>query len=180
MTVNNCRRAQLRSASTSSVIDAMRYVWTDAGFENVIVEDYHPGCPMTDKLYPPIHPGEMLQEDVLDGYGITQHKLAVSIVCPRGGSTSSSTASDGSRPILHCAWAATLRPTRSSGSTCRPDTTLRSRRTLSGTPSTAFSRCGPHEPTRRGLRPSRDSRGVSAGCAGAAERCARCPAGSCR
>lgn len=60
----------------------MRYVWTDAGFENVIVEDYHPGCPMTDKLYPPIHPGEMLQEDVLDGFGITQHKLAVSIGCP--------------------------------------------------------------------------------------------------
>ena len=88
----------------------MRYVWTDAGFENVIVEDYHPGCPMTDKLYPPIHPGEMLQEDVLDGFGITQHKLAVSIGCPRGGSTRSSTASDGSRPILHCAWAATLRP----------------------------------------------------------------------
>ena len=29
----------------SSVIDAMRYVWTDAGFENVIVEDYTQGAP---------------------------------------------------------------------------------------------------------------------------------------
>ena len=40
---------------------------------------------MTEKLYPPIHPGEILQEDFLDGFGITQHKLAVSIgVPPRG------------------------------------------------------------------------------------------------
>jgi|JI10StandDraft_1071094.scaffolds.fasta_scaffold66139_3 addiction module HigA family antidote len=60
----------------------MRYVWTDAGFENVIVEDYHPRCPMTDRLYPPIHPGEILQEDFLDGFGITQHKLAASIGVP--------------------------------------------------------------------------------------------------
>lgn len=37
---------------------------------------------MTDKLYPPIHPGEILQEDFLDGFGITQHKLAVSIGVP--------------------------------------------------------------------------------------------------
>ncbi|HPE12848.1 MAG TPA: addiction module antidote protein, HigA family, partial [Actinomycetota bacterium] len=34
---------------------------------------------MTDRLYPPIHPGEILQQDFLDGFGITQHKLAVSI-----------------------------------------------------------------------------------------------------
>ncbi len=37
---------------------------------------------MTEKLYPPIHPGEVLQEDFLDGFGITQHKLAVSIGVP--------------------------------------------------------------------------------------------------
>ncbi|HHW84051.1 MAG TPA: HigA family addiction module antidote protein [Actinomycetales bacterium] len=37
---------------------------------------------MTEKLYPPIHPGEILQEDFLDGFGITQHKLAVSIGVP--------------------------------------------------------------------------------------------------
>ncbi|MCT1445305.1 HigA family addiction module antitoxin [Corynebacterium sanguinis] len=39
---------------------------------------------MTDKLYAPIHPGEVLMEDFIDGFGITQHKLAVSIgVSPR-------------------------------------------------------------------------------------------------
>jgi len=37
---------------------------------------------MTDKLYPPIHPGEILQQDFLDAFGITQHKLAVSIGVP--------------------------------------------------------------------------------------------------
>lgn len=37
---------------------------------------------MTAKLYPPIHPGEILQEDFLDGFGITQHKLAVAISVP--------------------------------------------------------------------------------------------------
>lgn len=37
---------------------------------------------MTKKLYPPIHPGEVLQEDFLNGFGITQHKLAVSIGVP--------------------------------------------------------------------------------------------------
>lgn len=37
---------------------------------------------MTEKLYPPVHPGEILQEDFLDGFGITQHKLAVSIGVP--------------------------------------------------------------------------------------------------
>ena len=48
----------------------------------MIVEDYHPRCTMTDRLYPPIHPGEILQQDFLDGFGITQHKLAVSIGVP--------------------------------------------------------------------------------------------------
>ena len=37
---------------------------------------------MTDKLYPPIHPGEILQEDFLDGFGFTQHTLAVSLGVP--------------------------------------------------------------------------------------------------
>ncbi|GAA3610383.1 HigA family addiction module antitoxin [Marihabitans asiaticum] len=37
---------------------------------------------MTEKLYPPIHPGEILQEDFLDWFGITQHKLAVSVGVP--------------------------------------------------------------------------------------------------
>lgn len=37
---------------------------------------------MTTKLYPPTHPGEVLQEDFLAGFGITEHKLAVSIGVP--------------------------------------------------------------------------------------------------
>lgn len=37
---------------------------------------------MTEKLYPPIHPGEVLMEDFIDGFGITQNKLAVSIGVP--------------------------------------------------------------------------------------------------
>ena len=37
---------------------------------------------MTEKLYAPIHPGEVLMEDVIEGFGITQHKLAVSIGVP--------------------------------------------------------------------------------------------------
>ena len=37
---------------------------------------------MTEKLYAPIHPGEVLKEDFIEGFGITQHKLAVSIGVP--------------------------------------------------------------------------------------------------
>ncbi|SNC62458.1 addiction module antidote protein, HigA family [Kytococcus aerolatus] len=37
---------------------------------------------MTEKLYAPIHPGEVLMEDFIEGFGITQHKLAVSIGVP--------------------------------------------------------------------------------------------------
>ena len=37
---------------------------------------------MVEKLYPPVHPGEVLMEDFIDGFGITQHKLAVSIGVP--------------------------------------------------------------------------------------------------
>ncbi|MEJ5997660.1 HigA family addiction module antitoxin [Corynebacterium sp. H130] len=37
---------------------------------------------MTEKLYAPIHPGEVLMEDFLKEFEITQHKLAVSIGVP--------------------------------------------------------------------------------------------------
>nr|WP_312857519.1 HigA family addiction module antitoxin [Brachybacterium aquaticum] len=37
---------------------------------------------MPDKLYPPVHPGEVLMEDFINGFGITQNKLAVSIGVP--------------------------------------------------------------------------------------------------
>ena len=33
-------------------------------------------------VMPPIHPGEVLAEDFLEGLGITQHRLAVSIGVP--------------------------------------------------------------------------------------------------
>ena len=37
---------------------------------------------MSEKLYPPVHPGEVLMEDFIEGFGITQNKLAVSIGVP--------------------------------------------------------------------------------------------------
>lgn len=37
---------------------------------------------MSEKLYPPVHPGEILLEDFIEGFEITQHKLAVSIGVP--------------------------------------------------------------------------------------------------
>lgn len=37
---------------------------------------------MSEKLYPPIHPGEVLMVDFIEGFGITQNKLAVSIGVP--------------------------------------------------------------------------------------------------
>lgn len=37
---------------------------------------------MSEKLYSPIHPGEVLMEDFIEGFGITQNKLAVSIKVP--------------------------------------------------------------------------------------------------
>ncbi|GAA1874474.1 HigA family addiction module antitoxin [Paeniglutamicibacter psychrophenolicus] len=40
---------------------------------------------MAEKLYPPIHPGEVLMKNFIEGFGITQNKVAVSIgVPPRG------------------------------------------------------------------------------------------------
>lgn len=37
---------------------------------------------MDDKIYPTVHPGEILMEEFLEPMGITQHKLAVSIGVP--------------------------------------------------------------------------------------------------
>lgn len=37
---------------------------------------------MDDKIYPAVHPGEILMEEFLEPMGITQHKLAVSIGVP--------------------------------------------------------------------------------------------------
>ena len=69
------------------------FVWTDAG----------PGRWRTlttaDKV-PPVHPGEVLMEDFIDGFGSTQNKLAVSIGVPPRRTTRSCTArgESGSRP----------------------------------------------------------------------------------
>ena len=41
----------------------------------------------------PIHPGESLMEDFIEGFGNTQHKLAVSSACRRDGSMRPCTAS---------------------------------------------------------------------------------------
>lgn len=41
---------------------------------------------VTEKLYVPIHPGEVLTEDFIEGLGIAQYKLAESIGVPSGGS----------------------------------------------------------------------------------------------
>ena len=38
--------------------------------------------PTTTEKWPPVHPGEILMEDFIDGFGITQHKLAVAIGVP--------------------------------------------------------------------------------------------------
>ncbi len=37
---------------------------------------------MAEKRYAPIHPGEVLLEDFINGFGITQNKLAVAIGVP--------------------------------------------------------------------------------------------------
>jgi addiction module HigA family antidote len=37
---------------------------------------------MVEKIYPPIHPGEVLMEDFIEAFGITQNRLAVSIGVP--------------------------------------------------------------------------------------------------
>ncbi len=51
------------------------FVWTDAEPEEVR------SLTTTDKMAP-IHPGEVLMKDFIEGFGITQNKLAVSIGVP--------------------------------------------------------------------------------------------------
>lgn len=38
--------------------------------------------PTTTEKWPPVHPGEILMEDFISGFGITQNKLAVAIGVP--------------------------------------------------------------------------------------------------
>lgn len=63
----------------------------------------------------PVHPGEVLAEEYLAPLGVTQHKLAVAIGVPPGGSTRSCTAPDGSPQTPRCGWLATSGPRSGSG-----------------------------------------------------------------
>lgn len=75
------------------------------------------------KLYAPIHPGEVLMEDFIEGFGITQHKLAVSIGVPPRLTNEIVMASAPSLLIQRCVWGDTLEWSRSSGSICSRNTT---------------------------------------------------------
>lgn len=105
---------------------------------------------MSEKLYAPIHPGEVLMEDFIQGFAITQNKLAVSIgVPPRR-----------INEIVHGKRAITadtaLRLGRyfgmspSSGSICRRSMSSSSRRIASPSRSPRSPRCRSRE--RRGAR----------------------------
>jgi addiction module HigA family antidote len=88
----------------------------------------------------PIHPGEVLLEEFLVTLEVTQHRLAVSI-----GVTSRriNEIVHGKRPITADTarrLARYLGPPTGSGSTCRPATTSRSKRTTSAAHSKTFSR----------------------------------------
>ena len=39
---------------------------------------------MSEKLYPPVHPGEILLEDFIEGFEITQHCSEVGLPANRG------------------------------------------------------------------------------------------------
>ena len=69
---------------------------------------------ITDKIAP-IHPGEVLLEDFIEGFGITQNKVAVAIGVPPGASMRSCTANEESQPIQLRALPATLAQHRSFG-----------------------------------------------------------------
>jgi len=66
-------------------------------------------------LIEPTHPGEILMEDFIEGFGITQNKLAVSIGVPPRRIHEMSTASGGLPPIRRSGWRGTLEPPKSPG-----------------------------------------------------------------
>ena len=65
----------------------------------------------------PIHPGEILMEDFIAGFGITQNKLAISIGVPprRINEMRSCTANVASRQTRRFAWRDTSARPRNSG-----------------------------------------------------------------
>ncbi|HSS12134.1 MAG TPA: HigA family addiction module antitoxin [Acidimicrobiales bacterium] len=57
--------------------------WTPAGPEDVEVVDYHLRRTVSDtETMPPIHPGEILQEEYLGPMGVSQYRLAQAIEVP--------------------------------------------------------------------------------------------------
>jgi hypothetical protein len=76
----------------------------------------------TEKIEP-IHPGEVLMEDFIEGFGITQNKLAVSIgVPPRRINDIVHGKRGGSPRTPRCGWQSSSAHRRSSGLTCRATT----------------------------------------------------------
>ncbi len=65
-------------------------------------------------LIEPIHPGEILMEDFIEGFGITQNKLAVSIEVPPRRINEIVTRLAGSPLTRRSVWRATPAPPRSS------------------------------------------------------------------
>ena len=63
----------------------------------------------------PIHPGEVLMEDFIEGFRITQNKLATAIGAPRAASTRSCTASAASPRTPLYDWPSTSAHLPSSG-----------------------------------------------------------------
>lgn len=55
---------------------------TEAGAEDVPIVDYHWGKMMVEGLSPPIHPGEVLVENFIEGFGNAQNELVASIGVP--------------------------------------------------------------------------------------------------
>lgn len=66
-------------------------------------------------LIEPIHPGEILMEDFIEGFGITQNKLAVSIGVPPRRINEIVHGKRGSPLIRRSVWRATSERPRSSG-----------------------------------------------------------------
>ena len=66
------------------------------------------GAAMAHRKLPPIHPGEILLEEFLTPFGISQYRLAKDMSVPHAGSTRSCVGRGRSPPIRPCAWPDTL------------------------------------------------------------------------
>ena len=73
--------------------------------------------------YPPIHPGEILQEEFLEPMGISQYRLAQDIGVPA--MRISKIVNEASAPTRRCGWRAILACRLSFGPAFRPTTKSR-------------------------------------------------------